>query len=257
MQRQLSCQHWTVPTGSTSVVVSSQEACSLLVITLTTELFSLDLFPSGNIRTENPSQVATAPPERLTPWLWGSGQCWAQLPAKPSRAEGSRADTSPAPPTGAGERPWSVSIRRRRVPASGTLEQGTAPGVAPPPPDSPGFPLPSSPARSSSKERKGAAPERCRRRPGEQGGHGGRHHLLRGRPAPGASATAPRPAPLCWKRSGGMSFASEPPVPKESACPTGLPSSPCAVLIIVCPEREHLVMGWSARGNTANQALWA
>lgn len=168
--------------------------------------------------------MVTAPRERLTPLALG-------LLALRGRA-GTVGHIS-SPTTGAGElQERSVRIRHRRVPASSTLEEGTAPGVAPPPPNPPGFPLPSSPARSSSEERKGAAAERC---PGEQGGH----HLPRGRPSPAAPAALPRPAPLGWKRSRTMNFRASrgegaqkgfPQLPH----PAGFPSAPGAVLTDHC-----------------------
>lgn len=200
MQLQLSWQHWTVPPSSTwrSFPQKQPVLCPLLLqqqnsspLIYYSPGISAQKIPLGGSRhhrkgwllgfgapgtTEHNSRRSRAA-------LSGAGQ----TPRRPRRW-----DTSPqAPPTGAGERPESVSTRRRRAPASSILEQGAAPGVVPPAPDPPGFPLPSSPARSSSKERKGAAPERLprwaglARQPLPPSSGPARPRSSRRRPAPG------------------------------------------------------------------------
>lgn len=115
----------------------------------------------------------------------------------------------------------------------------------------PCLPLPSSPSRSSSEERKGPGPALRHGCPGERGGH--RRRLPGGRAGSAAAPPPlPRPAPLGWKRCREISLASGSPPGKEGE--TASPSSPgaypclCPVHIIFRPDREYLVMGKTARG---------
>lgn len=116
----------------------------------------------------------------------------------------------------------------------------------------PGLPLPSSLARSSSEERKGAGRALPRGCPGERGGPRPRPRPTPPAPPPGpvpalrSSPAAPRPAPLCWRPSRNIPLGKE--GFPEFSRPLGSYPCPCPVELIFRPVREYLVRGKTAPG---------